>query len=205
MCCICKVLQDFAPRLHIGHLACFHTTNSSNYIVHLFLAEVTRGRKVLNQVSKHFEIRIHSHTKYRRTFLHLWFSQKIKKKQLWTLPNLTDHINSWPWNKIHNASQKSLSQDLLPDLFLMLGLFWDGLVKALSLLSQLQGVSCTFSLSYKDTACNISVFVWPLLFVMYLFNWTEVIMVLPAWVNHTKKECACVFLYDGWATHTSLE
>lgn len=48
-----------------GHLARFHTTNTSNYVIHLFLAELTTQEKVLSQVLKCFEIRIHSHTKYR--------------------------------------------------------------------------------------------------------------------------------------------
>lgn len=124
-------MQNLRFKLQPGHLACFHTTNTFNYSAHLFPAEVTKQRKVLNQVLKCYEIRIHSHTKYREVFF-FYFSDFRKKKNLRTAPALADHINSSPWNKIHNPSQKSLSQELLPDLFLMSGLFWDGLVGALS-------------------------------------------------------------------------
>lgn len=128
-------LEGLALRLHltdVGHLACFHTTNSSNYILHLFLAEVNKiEKRPQSGLEAFWDQNSQSHKVQRDVFTSVIFLN------LWTLPTLTDHINSWPWNKIHNASQKSLSQDLLPDLFLMLGLFWDGLVEALSLLWQL--------------------------------------------------------------------
>lgn len=75
-------LTAFALQLHPGHLACFHTTNTCNYIAHLFLAEVTKQRKVL-QVLKCFEIRNHSHTKYKKVlfFLNLSFSKLFQTSQ----------------------------------------------------------------------------------------------------------------------------
>lgn len=69
-------------QLHPGHLACFHTANTSNYITHLFLAELTSERKVLNHILKCSEIRIHRHTSY-RAFAFFHFSDlpnKVKKE-----------------------------------------------------------------------------------------------------------------------------
>lgn len=57
-------LAGFALQLPPRHLACFLTNNTCNFIAHLFLAEVTKQRKVL-QVLKRSEIRIHSHTKHK--------------------------------------------------------------------------------------------------------------------------------------------
>lgn len=47
----------------------------------------------------------------------------------------------------------------------------------------------------KDFAGKISVCYRPLLFVIYLFNWTEVISLFPSWVNHTQKKNVPLILY----------
>lgn len=118
---------------------------------------------------------------------------------LWTLPNLTDHMNSWPRNKIHNASQQCLSQDFF-DVETILG--WPG--RSSEPFVTDREFPAPSSVSYKDAESSISVFLWPLLFVLYLFSWTIVIMVLPVRVNHTERMWPCFFIW-WWATHGSLE
>lgn len=61
-------LTEFALQLHPRHLACFHTANTCNYIAHLFLAEVTKQRNVL-QVLKCFEIMNSQSQKEQRVFV----------------------------------------------------------------------------------------------------------------------------------------
>lgn len=102
-------LAGFALRLHLGHLACFHTTRSSNCILRLFLAGVNkREKRPQSDLEALWDQNSQSHEVQRDVLT------SVILLNLWTPPALTDHINSWPWNKIHNASQKSLSQDLLP-------------------------------------------------------------------------------------------
>lgn len=61
-------LTGFAPQLHPRYLACLHTANTCNYIAHLFLAEVTKQRNVL-QVLKCFELMDSQSQREQRVFV----------------------------------------------------------------------------------------------------------------------------------------
>lgn len=137
------------------------------------------------------------------------FPKKKKKKNLWTVPTLADHINSWPWNKMHNPSQKSLSQDLLPDLFLMLGTILGRPGRSAEpFCHSHRGFPAPFPRPIK-TACVISVFVCVVgLFYLsctYSIGLKSSLYCLPGWITHKKKRMCPWFFTWWWATHSSLE
>lgn len=99
---------------------------------------------------------------------------------------------------MHNPSQKSLSQDLFPDLFLMLELFWDSLVGTVNIFVSVRGgfphLLPVLQNYMQDQ--RIRVPFRPLLFVMYLFNWTDVIMLLAALGESCqKRKGICPWLF----------
>lgn len=114
-------LAGFALRRHladVGHLACFHTANLSNYVLPSIFGWCKQD---LSRVSKTFKIRI-----YRKMFLHLWF--------FWTSELF--QTSQTTWIPGHGTKYIMQASSVSHKTFLMLRLFWDGLVAALSLLWQ---------------------------------------------------------------------